>query len=164
VPKNGARPALPCPTTPEVALPRNRTCFLALVLALLLLPTSASALLIDDFEAGDFSITDTTPRDFQGGLSRVQTRSRETFANPSNGASLTASVWDGALTVSAPAGSGGYFRASWDGTANDLFDPVGAYSIDLTECGTIDRFALEVLAVTGTALLLGLAGLARWAR
>jgi len=64
---------------------RNRTFFRALVLALLLLP--ASALLIDDFEAGDFSITDATfalnppPRDFQGGLSRVHPGSCETFAN-----------------------------------------------------------------------------------
>ena len=63
--------------------------------------------------------------------------------------------------------------AEWEIGTNEVLDaaqisptgdPVGAYSIDLTECGTIDRFALEVLAVTGTALLLGLAGLARWAR
>ncbi len=138
---------------------RNRTCSLALVLAPVLLPVSASALLIDDFESGDFSITDTTPAanpppsDFQGGLSGVHAGSRESFANLSNGSSLTASVSGGALTISAPTGSGGYFRTWWDGTANDLYDPVGAYSIDLTEGGTIDRFALDVLAVTGTVEL-----------
>jgi hypothetical protein len=135
---------------------RGLFCRIALLLAFcaLLAPLPAAALTIDDFEDGDFAITDTTPAgppatDSQGSLAGVLGGSREGSVNLASGVSASLSVSGGALTASADNPAVIFFQVRYDGIANGVVDATGAFTVDLTEGGINDRFILEVISLIG---------------
>ena len=134
-------------------------------LGLLLLPHGASALLIDDFENGGFSVTDTTPgggpfqSDSQASLPTISVfggaRDESTGLVSGSQSSFSLTITGGADAATATVAPGSEGRADlfYDGVANGFFSASGPLDTDLTAAGSLNRIAIEVVAVSGSAFL-----------
>jgi hypothetical protein len=131
---------------------------LVALLAILLLPLTASALMIDDFSGSTQSVTDSVAG---GGVASSEEAHSVLGGSRFVSASQGLGYPGGSVTTSAGGGTGSfshtgagfgsagfYYDGAVDGTSISM-----SLNADLTQGGTLDRFQIDVLSVSGSVTL-----------